>query len=170
MKKKVLFLCTHNSARSQMAEGLLRAWYGDRYEAFSAGTHPSAVNPYAIQVMAEIGIDISAHHSKNVDIFLGMKFDYVVTVCNQAKEKCPFFRGDGKHVHRDFEDPSQFTGGDDQKLAVFRQVRDIIKGWIEKTFGEEDKTPILSRYFARTKRVNWCMNPYGHSFHREGMA
>ncbi len=168
MKKKVLFLCTHNSVRSQMAEGLLRAFYGNRYEAYSAGTHPSAVNPCAIKVMAEIGIDISAHQSKNVDVFHGMKFDCVVTVCNQAKEKCPFFRGGGEHLHRDFEDPSRFTGGEEQKLAVFRQVRDIIKGWIEKTFGEEDKTTILSRFFPRTKRINWCMNPYGHSFPAKG--
>ena len=160
MKKKVLFICTHNSARSQMAEGLLRAFYGDRYEAYSAGTQPSKVNPYAIKVMAEIGIDISTHQSKNVDVFHGMKFDYVVTVCNQAKEKCPFFPGSDEYLHSDFDDPSQFKGNENQKLAVFRQVRDIIKGWIEKTFGGEDKRPMISRIFSRTKKLNWCIEPY----------
>ena len=90
MKKKVLFICTHNSARSQMAEGLLRAFYGDRYEAYSADTQSSKVNPYAIKVMAEIGIDISSQSSKSVDEFLYKKFDYVVTVCNHAKEEEPY--------------------------------------------------------------------------------
>ncbi len=162
MKKKVLFICTHNSTRSQMAEGLLRAFYGDCYEAYSAGTQPSKVNSYAIRVMVEIGIDISSHQSKNVDVFHGMKFDYVVTVCNQAKEKCPFFRGGDEYLHRDFDDPSQFKGSVEQKLAVFRQVRDVIKGWIEKTFGGEHKRPMISRIFSRTRRINCCMSPYGH--------
>ena len=152
MKKKVLFICTHNSARSQMAEGLLRAFYGDRYEAYSAGTQPSKVNPYAIRVMVEIGIDISSHHSKNVDVFHGMKFDYVVTVCNQAKEKCPFFWVGDEYLHSDFDDPSQFKGNEEQKLAAFRQARDAIKGWIEITFGGEDKMPMISRIFSRTKK------------------
>jgi arsenate reductase len=93
MKKKVLFVCAHNAARSQMAEGLLRSLYGDRYEAYSAGTQPSRINPYAIKVMAEIGIDISTHYSKNIDVFHGIRFDYVVPVCNKAKEECPFFQG-----------------------------------------------------------------------------
>lgn len=92
-KKKVFFICIHNSARSQMAEGLLRTVHGDRYEPFSVGTKPSEVNPYAIKVMAEIGIDISAHHAKSVEEFGGMQFDYVVTVCDRARETCPFFRG-----------------------------------------------------------------------------
>ena len=163
MKKKVLFICTHNSARSQMAEGLLRSLYGDRYEAYSAGTQPSRVNPYAIKVMAEIGIDISTHHSKNIDVLHGMKFDYVVTVCNKAKEACPLFLGGEESLHNDFDDPSQFKGNEDEKLAVFRKIRDVIKGWIEKTFGDENKATILSRFFSGTKRINWCMNPYGHS-------
>ncbi|HHT9106885.1 MAG TPA: arsenate reductase ArsC [Candidatus Wujingus californicus] len=134
MKKKVLFICTHNSARSQMAEGLLRAMYGDYYDVYSAGIQPSKVNPYAIRVMAEIGIDISAHHSKNVDVFHRIKFDYVITVCNQAKESCPFFQGGKEYIHCNFDDPSQFEGEEEQKLAVFRQVRDEIKDWIEKNF------------------------------------
>lgn len=120
-----------------MAEGLLRAFYWDRYEAYSAGTQPSMVNPYAIKVMAEIGIDISTHQSKNVDVFHGMKFDYVVTVCNQAKEKCPLFGGGKEYLHCDFEGPSRFNGNEEQKLASFRSVRDAIKNWIEKTFSKK---------------------------------
>lgn len=137
MKKKVLFLCTHNSARSQMAEGLLRSLYSDHYEAYSAGTQPTRVNPYAIKVMEEIGIDISTHHSKNTDVFQGMKFDYVVTVCNQAKEACPLFQGGKQYFHKDFEDPTQFEGNEDQKLTLFRQVRDEMRSWTEKIFGGE---------------------------------
>lgn len=134
MKKKVLFICTHNAARSQMAEGLLRTLYGDRYEAYSAGTQPSKVNPYAVRVMSELGVDISMHQSKHMNAFYGMEFDYVVTVCNQAKEVCPWSHGGKEYIHKDFEDPSQFEGEEDQKLAVFREVRDEIKDWIEKTF------------------------------------
>jgi arsenate reductase len=139
MKKKVLFICTHNAARSQMAEGLLRTLYGDHYEAYSAGTQPSKVNPYAVKVMSELGIDISTHRSKHVDAFHGTKFDYVVTVCNHAKEACPWFQGGKKYLHKDFEDPSQFEGEEEQKLAVFREVRDEMKDWIGKTFRGENK-------------------------------
>lgn len=152
MKKKVLFICTHNSARSQMAEGLLRAFYGDRYEAYSAGTQPSMVNPYAIRVMAEIGIDISTHQSKNVDVFHGIRFDYIVTVCNHAKESCPIFAGGRKYLHSNFEDPSQFEGNEEQKLAIFRQVRDAIRDWVEKTFGGKAKRPLIRWIFARRKK------------------
>jgi arsenate reductase len=141
-----------------MAEGLLRSLYGDRYEAYSAGTQPSRVNPYAIKVMAEIGIDISTHYSKNIDVFHGIRFDYVVPVCNKAKEECPFFQGGGEYLHNDFDDPSQFKGNEDEKLAVFRKTRDVIKGWIEKTFGKEDKTTLISRFFPRTRMINWCTN------------
>ena len=157
MKKKVLFICTHNSARSQMAEGLLRALYGDRYEAFSARIQPSKVNPYAITVMAEIGIDIATHYSKHVDVYHGIRFDYVVTVCNQAKETCPLFRRGKKYLHKDFEDPSQFEGEQDQKLAVFRQVRDAIRDWIKKTFGKKDNKPLIYQFFSRTKKLRWCV-------------
>ncbi len=142
MKKKVLFICTHNAARSQMAEGLLRTFYGDRYESYSAGTQPSKVNPYAVKVMSEIGIDISMHRSKHIDNFHGIKFDYVVTVCNQAKEACPWFKGGKEYLHKDFEDPSQFEGEEDQKLAAFREVRDKIKDWIIKTFRRENKNSL----------------------------
>ena len=157
MKKKVLFVCTHNSARSQMAEGLLRALYGDRYEAFSAGIQPSKVNPYAITVMAEIGVDISTHYSKHVDVYHGIRFDYVVTVCNQAKETCPFFQGGEEYLHSDFEDPSQFDGNEDQKLAIFRQIRDQIGRWIEKAFGKKDNKPLIYQFFPRTKKLRWCV-------------
>lgn len=126
MKKKVLFICTHNSARSQMAEGFLNALYGDRYEGYSAGMETAKVNPYAVKVMAEIGIDISAHRSKSIEEFRGKSFDYVVTVCDHAKEACPFFPGE-KILHRDFEDPSEFKGTTDEILEEVRRVRDEIK-------------------------------------------
>lgn len=134
MKKKVLFICTHNSARSQIAEGILRSLYGDRYEAYSAGTQPTEVNPNAAKVMAEIGIDISGQEAKSVQKYLGEEFDYVVTVCDSAKEACPFFPGGKEFIHKGFEDPSQFTGGEQETIEVFRRVRDDIKTWIQKTF------------------------------------
>lgn len=137
--KKVLFICTHNSARSQMAEGLLMALYGGRYEAHSAGTEPSSINPYAVKVMAEIGIDISTYRSKSVEEFRGTKFDYVVTVCDHAKETCPFFLGGKKYIHKGFEKPSEFKGEYGEIMAGFRRIRDEIKEWIEKTFGGEDE-------------------------------
>ena len=110
MKKKVLLICTHNSARSQMAEGLLNALYGNKYKAYSAGTKPSFVNPYAIEVMAEMGIDISKHRSKSIDEFQGITFDYVITVCDNAKATCPFSPGAGEYLHKSFDDPSDFNG------------------------------------------------------------
>ncbi len=136
MKKRVLFICTHNSARSQMAEGFLRALYGDRYEAYSGGTEPSGINPYAIKVMAEAGVDISGQRSKGLEEFKGMRFDYVVTVCDRAREACPFFPGGGKLLHRGFEDPSKFEGTEEEILSGFRRVRDEIRKWIEETFGK----------------------------------
>ena len=136
-KKKVLFICTHNSARSQMAEGLLNAFYGDRYEAYSAGTDPSQVNPYAIKAMAEIGIDISFHRSKSLEEFRGKKIDYVVTVCDQAKGACPFFPGAREYLHKSFDDPSKFQGTNDEILARVREVRDEIRAWIEETFSKK---------------------------------
>ena len=135
MKKSVLFICTHNSARSQMAEGLLRSMYGDKYEVASAGTIASQVNPYAIEVMKEIGIDISNHRSKSIEEFRGKTFDYVITVCDRANETCPFFPGK-VHIHRNFEDPALATGSDEEKLKVFRKVRDEIRSWIEDAFGK----------------------------------
>lgn len=134
-KKKVLFLCTHNSARSQMAEGLLCTIYGDKYKSYSAGTEPSKVNPYVIRAMAEIGIDFNGHRSKSVNEFLNEEFDYIVTVCDNAKEACPYFPGGKEYLHESFKDPSSFTGSDDEIMAGIRLVRNEIKAWIEKKFG-----------------------------------
>ena len=134
--KKVLFICTHNSARSHMAEGFVNALHSDRYNAFSAGTEPSTVSPYADRVMREIGIDISDHRSKSVDEFLDQDLDYVVTVCDHAKEVCPFFPGGRKAIHKGFVDPAS-TGTEQEKLALFRRVRDEIRDWVEKSFGNE---------------------------------
>jgi len=136
-KKKVLFLCTHNSARSQIAEGLLKNLYGDRFDAFSAGTKPSSVSPYAIEAMKEIGIDISNHRSKSMEEFRGMKIDYVITVCDNAKEACPFFPDGARYLHKSFNDPSQFKGTREEMLPTFRHTRDEIKEWIDKTFSQE---------------------------------
>jgi len=135
-KKKVLFLCTHNSARSQMSEGLLRALYGDRYEAYSAGTEVTRVNPYVAKSMAQIGIDLSAHRSKSVEEFRGMEFDYVVTVCDNARENCPFFPGK-QIIHHSFSDPSRFTGTEEEILQGVAKVREEIKAWIIETFGSK---------------------------------
>ena len=135
--KKILFICTHNSARSHMAEGFVNALYGESYLAFSAGTEPSKVNPYAVRVMQEIGIDISDHRSKSVDEFLDQDLDYVVTVCDHAKEVCPFFPGGRKALHKGFQDPAAVAGTEDEKLSLFRHVRDEIRYWVEKVFGNE---------------------------------
>jgi len=128
MKKRVLFLCTHNSARSQMAEGLLRKHAGERFDVQSAGTEATRVHPMAIEAMREAGIDISNHRSKKLDEFLGQDFDYVITVCDQANESCPVFPGAPERIHWSFEDPSKATGTHDQKLQFFRRVRDAILG------------------------------------------
>lgn len=133
-KKRILFVCTHNSSRSQMAEGLLRALKGDRYEAFSAGTEPTRVHPVAIAVMAEIGIDIRSHHSKGIGTFRGETFDEVVTVCGHARETCPVVPGMGRMSHKGFEDPAAAQGSEAEILSVFRGVRDEIKEWIIQTF------------------------------------
>ena len=134
--KKVLFLCKHNSARSQMAEGLLRGLYGNEYEAFSAGSIPSRVNPCALRAMTEIGMDISGQRSKSIEEFRGEEFDYVVTLCDEALEACPFFRGK-KMLHKGFKDPSVLKGGKDEILTAFRQLRDEIRKWIEEMFGRD---------------------------------
>ena len=133
-KRKVLFLCTHNSARSQMAEGILRNLYGDKFEVFSAGTEPSRVNPYAIRTMQEIGIDISENTSKSIEGFQEMNIDYVVTVCDHAKESCPTFPGAKHNIHKGFIDPSKFGGKDKEILLGFIQIRDEIRSWIQKEF------------------------------------
>jgi arsenate reductase (thioredoxin) len=129
-KKRVLILCTGNSARSQMAEGLLRHDAGDRFEVESAGTKPSAVRPEAIQAMREIGIDISSQRSKSVDEFAGRDFDYVLTVCDNAKEACPVYPGHTNRLHQNFEDPAAVSGSEEERLAVFRRVRDEIRAYL----------------------------------------
>jgi len=133
-KQTVIFICTHNSARSQMAEGMLREFCGDKFDVFSAGIAPSRVNPYAIRVMEEIGIDISGHSSKHLEKFEGSDFNYVVTVCDDARETCPVFKGGDRKMHRGFRDPSKFRGKDEEILAGFREVRDEIKEWIQTEF------------------------------------
>jgi arsenate reductase (thioredoxin) len=124
--KKVLILCTGNSARSQMAEGLLRHEAGDRCEVFSAGTHPTRVRPEAIAALAELGIDISGHRSKSVDEFAGQAFDIVITVCDAANEACPVFPAETRRIHWSFEDPAAVEGSDEERLAAFRRIRDQI--------------------------------------------
>lgn len=126
-KKRVLILCTGNSARSQMAEGLLRQDAGNRFEVASAGVEPSRVRQEAIDAMREIGIDSSEHRSKSVDEFVGQEFDYVITVCDNANEQCPVFPGKTKRIHWSFEDPAATVGDEAAKLAVFRRVRDEIR-------------------------------------------
>jgi arsenate reductase len=136
--KKVVFICTHNSARSQMAEGLLRHLYGEEYEAFSAGTSQTGVNPFAVKVMEEIGIDISGARSKGIDEFTGTIFDYVITVCDHARQICPFLPAAIENLHAGFEDPAAFEGTDEAKLMKFREVRDETKRWIGDYFGRKD--------------------------------
>jgi len=126
-KKKVLVLCTGNSARSQMAEGFLRHDAGDRFAVSSAGVNPTQVRPEAIAVMGEVAIDISGHRSKSVDEFRGQKFDYVITVCDNANERCPLFPGQTTRIHWSFEDPAAVTGDEATRLAAFRKVRDQIR-------------------------------------------
>jgi arsenate reductase len=125
-KNRILVLCTGNSARSQMGEGLFRHEGGGAYEFFSAGTRPSSVRPEAIAAMREIGIDISGHRSKSVDEFAGQSFDYVVTVCDNARDHCPVFPGRTARLHWSFEDPAAVEGGEEERLAAFRRIRDQI--------------------------------------------
>lgn len=130
MKKSVLILCTANSARSQMAEGLFRHAGGDAFQVFSAGTKPSLVRPEAIAVMREIGIDISGHRSKSVDEFNGQQLDYVITVCDNANESCPVFPGATQRLHWPFEDPAAAPGSEEERKAAFRKVRDQMQSRI----------------------------------------
>ncbi len=135
MKSKVLFLCTGNSARSQMAEGLLRHLAGDGFEVYSAGIEPTEVNPLAIKVMSEIEIDISRQEPKSIAQFLSKEFDCVITLCDSAKQSCPAFPGECKKIHWNLEDPAKLEGTEEEKLQVFRKVRDEIKENIIKVFG-----------------------------------
>lgn len=136
MKNRVLFLCTGNSCRSQMAEGWLRHFAGDRFEVVSAGTHPVGINPYAVNVMGEAGVDISNHVSERVDPYLHEHFDYVITVCDHAQEACPVFPGAATKLHWGFEDPAHATGTYEQKLIIFRKTRDEIASRIRYFLAE----------------------------------
>jgi len=127
MKKRILFLCTANSSRSQMAEGIVNHLWGGRLEAFSAGTRATTVNPMAIEVMKEIGVDISGHRSKNLSEFDGQNFDYVITLCGDANETCPLYVGGTKKIHIGFDDPAAPVGSREDMLRVFRRVRDEIR-------------------------------------------
>ncbi len=131
-KKRVLILCSGNSARSQMAEGLLRHDAGDRFTVESAGTKPSSVRPEAITVVKEVGIDITSHLSKHVDEFAGQDFDYVLTVCNNAKESCPVFFGRATRLHHSFNDPAAVEGSEEKRLGAFRRVRDELRSYLKK--------------------------------------
>ena len=130
MKTSVLILCTANSARSQIAEGLLRHYYGEDFEVESAGTRATHVRPEAIQVMKELGIDISSHRSKTVDEFANRTFDHVLTVCDNAKESCPVYPGHSNRIHHSFEDPAAVQGSENERLTAFRKVRDDIRAYL----------------------------------------
>ena len=132
MKERVLILCTGNSARSQMAEALLRREAGGQFEVESAGTKPRIVRPEAISVMRELGVDISGHRSKHVNEFDGERFDYVITVCDNAKESCPVFPGAVKRLHKSFEDPAAVNGSEEERLAAFRRVRDELREYLRE--------------------------------------
>jgi len=127
MKKRVLLLCTHNSCRSQMAEGLVNHFLGEQFEAFSAGTEATRVNPLAAKVMRELGIDLAGHCSKTLEAFTGQTFDFVITLCGDAAEKCPLFFGGVQREHIGFDDPSRLQGRDEEVLPEYRRVRDEIR-------------------------------------------
>jgi len=139
LKKSVLFVCTHNAVRSQIAEAFLNHIYGDRYSAFSAGSDPTQVDPLVVNVMKAIGIDVSSNQSKNLNVFQGMHFDYVVTVCDHTQESCPYFPEGNVRIHKSFPDPSKFQGSSDDKIKEFKRVRDEIKAWVEKEFNQAMK-------------------------------
>jgi len=133
VKKNVLFVCSHNAARSPMAEGYMNARYGNRYQAFSAGTEPGELNPHAVRAMAEIGIDISGHRPRDLAEFDGQEMDLLVAVCEGGT--CPVFPWAAEVIHREFPDPAAFTGSDDEIMAGVRRVRDEITAWIDAAFG-----------------------------------
>jgi arsenate reductase len=134
-RDRIIFVCTHNSARSQMAEGMLRAWADDRFEPFSAGTEATSVRPEAIEVMREIGIDISSHASKTLEPFLGQRFEWLVTVCDQAREACPTLPGVARQLHWSVDDPSAIEASESMRLAAFRAARDDLAARIRDFIG-----------------------------------
>jgi len=138
-KQRVLFLCTGNSCRSQMAEGFLRELGGAAFDVASAGVDPTRINPLAVRVMAEAAIDISEQYSKSVDEMTGQDFDYVITVCDRAREACPIFPRAARSLHWSFEDPAEATGAEDDRLIVFRRVRDEISGRVREFVSNIDR-------------------------------
>ena len=132
MRPATLVLCTGNSARSQMGEGFFRQYLGDRFEIHSAGTRPGSLRPEAVAVMAEVGIDISRHRSKPVDEFLSREFSFIITVCDNARENCPYLPGNARRIHWGFEDPAAVEGDEQTRLAAFREIRDQIRGRVEE--------------------------------------
>lgn len=149
--QRVLFLCTGNSCRSQMAEAFLKSLAGDRFEVMSAGTDPVPVNPDAIRVMAEKGMDISRQESKGVKPFLGLGFPYLITVCDQANERCPIFPGVINRLHWSFEDPARLKGSDEERLRLFRRVRDEIGAAVRRFVEEADAGRPLTGAVPRMK-------------------
>lgn len=139
-KQRVLILCTGNSARSQMAEGLLRSMAGERFAVFSAGTKPSFVRPEAIVAMRELGVDLSSHRSKSVDEYRDASFDYVITVCDNANESCPLFAGKAERIHWSFEDPAAVDGDEETRLGSFRKIRDRIAGRMRSFVEDTDES------------------------------
>lgn len=150
-KPRVLFVCTGNSCRSQMAEGWLRHLAGDRFEVFSAGIRPTSVHSSAIQVMGEQGMDLSSHRSTSVDEFLGQPFDYVITVCGSANEECPFFPGPAQRFHWDIEDPARVVGTEQEVLEAFRAVRDRLRKEVEAfvATARGEETEIVPRCWVK---------------------
>jgi arsenate reductase (thioredoxin) len=133
-RETVIFVCKNNAGRSQIAESLLRHLYGEYYEVYSAGTDPKFVNPLLVQIMAELGIDMSGAASKSLKDFQGMEFDYVVTLCSEAEESCPSFFSGKKYIHHGFKDPKAFKGTKNDKTELFRAIIDEIREWIEREF------------------------------------
>ena len=164
-KRRVLFLCTSNSCRSQIAEGLLRHLAGDKFEVFSAGVKPTQVNPLAMKVMDEIGIDISKQRSKSVKEFLNQQFDYVATVCDYARQTCPVFPGKYEKIHWNLEDPAKAQGTEDEKLLIFRKIRNQIKENILKFLNlSKDKAKLKCPHCGYIQEViipqNSCLHFY----------
>jgi arsenate reductase len=157
VSSRVLFVCTHNSARSQMAEGFLRHLGGNAFEAVSAGTEPGELHPLAVDVMAEAGIDISGQRAKAVDDFVQQRFDYVITVCDDAREACPLFPGAARRLHWSLSDPSAASGSREERLSVFRAVRDEVRRRVEE-FLTDGTQGAETRWLDETRRIPFAEN------------
>ena len=134
LRKSVLFICVHNSARSQMAEGFFKHYYGEKFNIYSAGSDPGEIHPMSIRVMAEIGIDLSKHRSKSLNEFEGHEMDYVVTVCGGGQSECPIFTDGRNYILQSFEDPSSFKGTEEEKMEQFKSLRDDLKIWLDQFY------------------------------------